>query len=537
MQQILKNFGALGMRRLAVMGAVGLAVFAAIVIGLGVIMSPAYRPLSTDLTASEAAAMVASLEQAGFTPSISADGTVISLPEQDLARARMALAEAGLPAAGNAGWEIFDNANGIGMNSFLQRINRLRALEGELARSAQTIESVEAARVHLVLPERETFSQERPEPSASVILKTRRGMTLERKHAIAVRNLVASAVPGMSPESVVVLSASGEMILGDEDVSSGGGIASTRAALEDRVARSVESIIAAHVGAGNVRVRVSADISTQRQVVVQESFDADQQVPRSTSALEERSQGQDAGAGNVDVANNMPGVENGNGAAGGRNESRSKTLDEITYEIGNTRSETVTDPGSVNRLTVAVVVNGRMEGENYVERTEEEIARITGLVRTAAGVDEERGDIVTVESLRFVDDMGLLDAETGNGGLNELFARNSGTIIRGVLALLGLFLVLFFVARPALSGRRQASTSAESGQAAPEIAADQAVAGASDAATIASQAVNPDDPEYVPIASVSGNVTKRYIDELKDLVQNNPDEAVRVIRSWIRQKA
>lgn len=544
MQQIIQNFAAMGRRRLLLMGGAAIAIVAALFLGLSAAMQPTWRPLATDMTAAEAAPMVATLEQGGFTPRLSPDGTMISLPEGDIARARMALAEAGLPSAGNAGWELFDNASGIGMNSFLQRINRLRALEGELARSIGTIDGVESSRVHIVLPERETFSQERPEPSASVIVRTRRGMALDRRQAVAIRNLVAPAVPGMSPEDVVVLSATGEVILGQEDMNSGGGIASTRAGIEDRLARNIENILSAHVGAGNVRVRVAAEVSTEREVVVQESFDPEQQVARSVSSLNEQDSSQDAGAGTVDVAGNLPGVDAGSGAGGGGRQQRSKTLDETEFAIGNTRSERITEPGALKRVTVAVLVNGRMDGETYVDRTPEELTRLAGLARSAAGIDDARGDVVTVESLRFAADEGFLDEE--GGGFMEVLARNAGSLIRGATILGALLLVLLLAIRPLLgqlrasaagAGRDEEGAGTETAAAGaasatggePGAAGDLAGAGAPVPGEIEGE-------EYVPIRSVSGNVMKKYIDELSSLVETNPDEAMRVIRTWIRQK-
>lgn len=541
MKQIIENLRGLGRGRLIALGATGLGIAAALFIGLSIAMAPQYRPLVTDTTAGEAAGMVAALEKSGFKPRVSADGTMISLPEGDFARARMALAESGLPASGNAGWEIFDNASGIGMNSFLQRVNRVRALEGELARSAQTLEAVEAARVHLVLPERESFSQDRPEPSASVILKTRRGIPLERRQAIAVRNLVSAAVPGLAPDRVVVLSASGETILAGEEGVEDGGVAGHRAAIEDRMARNIESILTARVGAGNVRVRVAADLANAREVVVRESFDPDQQVARSTSALAEQSQGRNGANGTVDVANNMPGVENGGGAGGGREESRSKTLDETQFEIGSTRSETVTEAGGIKRLTVAVLVNGTMENGEYVERTPDEIARLEALVRSAVGVVEERGDAVTVESMRFIDAESFEDGEAG--GLSELLARHSGTLLRGFLALAAIALILLLGVRPAMA-RLSGDRAAAAGAAASPASVTGMAAPATDQPRVEGEGAPGEAPadaertgdDYVSISSVSGDVMRRYIEELGTLVDGNREEALRVLRSWIQAK-
>jgi flagellar M-ring protein FliF len=151
---ILETITSMGRQRIIALGVAGTIILAVAALALSIATAPQYRPLVSDLSASNAAEIVQSLEKDGYAPKISVDGTMVSLPEGDLARARMSLAVAGLPATGNAGWELFDDASSVGMNTFLQRVNRLRALEGELSRSVQTLDTVESARVHLVLPER-----------------------------------------------------------------------------------------------------------------------------------------------------------------------------------------------------------------------------------------------------------------------------------------------------------------------------------------------------------------------------------------------
>ncbi|MFG6084194.1 flagellar basal-body MS-ring/collar protein FliF [Paracoccus litorisediminis] len=539
MKQIIENLQGLGQKRLIALGLVGTGIVAALLLGLTFAMQPQYRPIATDITAAEASSMVAALEQAGFEPRISTDGTMISVAESDMARARMALAESGMPANGAAGWELFDNTSGIGMNSFLQRVNRLRALEGELARSIATIDNVEMARVHLVLPERETFSQDRPDPTASVIVKTRRGLPMERRQALAVRNLVSAAVPGLSPEHVTVLSNSGDTILGSEDMGSGVGIATTRATLEDRYARNVEAILSARVGAGNVRVRVAADLATAREVVVTQAFDPEQQVARRVDALAEKSNSTEGSRDAVDVATNMPGTPNGSGAGAGRNETRSKTQDTTDYEIGSTRSERVTEAGGVKRLTVAVLVNGTVTDGTYAERDKAELEQIAALVKSAIGYDETRGDVVTVESLQFIDDAGYFAENEGSGFL-DILAQNSGTILRGLIALVGMAILLAFglrpylrkvgdiEARPALPMMNPAMTDPARAEALAASLSGDVPMGVHDEEM---------SGEYVALASVSGNLTKRNIEDLMEMVDGNREKAINTLRVWINQKA
>ncbi|WP_309747665.1 flagellar basal-body MS-ring/collar protein FliF [Roseobacter sp. N2S] len=551
MDKLIENLKGLGRRRLILMGATAVGLTAALLIGLSVAITPNYRPLVMDASASDASRMVAELEKAGFSPKISSDGTMLSLPDNEIAQARMALAQAGLPPEGNAGWELFDQSSGLGMNSFLQQINRLRALEGELARSIETIRNVEKARVHLVLPDRETFSQERPDASASVVIHARRTAPLDRSQALAIRSLVAAAVPRLSPDHVTILNGSGQAILSEEDISESAGLNSARTEVEERLRRNVESILAAHVGAENVRVRVTADLDTSREIVVQESFDADQQVPRSVVSVTDQTETSDGANGTVDVANNIPGLENG-GGAGSRSERSTSSRDETAFEIGSTRSETTREPGAIKRLTVAVVVNGTWDEEGeYLPRTAEDIARLTALANSAAGISEERGDLVTVESMRFaVGDPSQIDF--GGTGLMDVFAMNFGSILRSLSAIVLVGLLLLFGIRPLMrafkltqdalnegaesdiaTGANGSGTGkGEAGGASPESASTEDGTDPSD---------QPDEPdeieeEFVSIASVSGNVMRRHIDGLNKLIETDPESSLRTIRVWINQK-
>lgn len=541
MKNFLDNLAGLGRRRLILMGVTSGGIGLALILGLGVAMAPTYRPFVTDATASTAAQIVKELEQAGFVPRNSEDGSVISLPESDIARARMALAEAGLPAPDATGWALFDKSTTIGMNSFLQQINRLRALEGELVRSIKSIDVVEDARVHLVLPERETFSQERPEASASVIVRTRRGQSFERKQALAVRSLVSAAVPGLTPDRVTVLTAAGQTILAEEGTESG--MDDAQIEIEERLRRNIESILGAHVGAENVRVRVTAELETERRVVVEESFDPEQSVPRVVTSSNEDFQSRDAAPGAVDVANNLAAMDT-EGAGNGSSESRNRQSEEKRFEIGSVRKELVSEPGSIRRLTVAAVVNGVWTGESYVERNPQELERLAALVRTAAGINEARGDLVSVESLQFAEGPSLLDGESGSG-LGELLALHLGTLIRALVGLAAVALVLLFAVRPAmrhLSGTHKATD--DSGVLPPLDGLggmQMALGGPMALGELAALSPPGDgdgdgDGDFLSFSSVQGNVMRRYVDDFARIVETEPEAAVRTIRAWINQR-
>lgn len=546
MSAIFENLKALGRTRLLVLGGVGLALVFTLLFGFNQVTKPSYGPLYSGLSASDASEMVRTLEGAGIQTDVSSDGSVLSVPRGDFARARMALADQGLPSQGAPGWELFDGGSGLGMNSFMQQVNRNRALEGELARSIQTLDSVEAARVHLVLPERENFSRERAEPSASVVLRTRGSRSLDKKQAQSIQHLVASSVPGLSPTKVTVLSADGGVILAEnEDGPAEASLQTTKAAMEDRYAQNIEKILSARVGAGNVRAEVTVDLSSERRVVISESFNPSEQVVRSTETLQESEEGIEAGASDVSVANNLPEAALGGAPSGAQSKNtRNKSNEVVNYEIGSTRSETVYEPGQLQRISVAVLVNGIFERDDadgdavYKDRTPEELAQIEELVQTAIGFDQARNDAISVRSMRFMDysmDLG----EPVRVSMLDILSENIMTIVQGFLSLVMVAMVLLLGVKPVLSRVLPAQIAPQNdedeAQTDPTGEAEGNEKPAPENTGKATQADLGEDAieEMVDLASVTGGVRKRRISSLGELVAAEEEDAVRLLRHWI----
>lgn len=552
--------------RLALLGGTGALLLLVLFFGLRMVMAPEYVQLYSGLTPSTASSVIETLEQDGFRVRLSDSGATVSVPRESLPRARMALADQGLPADGTPGWELFDETSGLGMNSFLQRVNRLRAMEGELARSIQTIDGVAAARVHIVLPEREAFSRERPEPSASVIVRGAASRTISRRQGAAIRALVAAAVPDLSPMRVTVLSASGETILAEE----GEGAAevtlqSVRTGIEERMSQSITQILSARVGAGNARVQVSVDLNGERQVVRQQSFDPAQRVVRSTETTEETNEDRELAAGEVGVNGNIPAeLADGADAEGGNTNSSERTREIVNYEIGKTESETVREPGEVRRLSVAVLVNGIYNiadnGDvDYVERDAEELARLEELVKSAVGFDEARGDTVSVDSLRFMDYSMDVGDPVGLS-MGQLISENFGSILRGLMALGLVAAILGFGVRPMMRQLQAPGTGtalalaggpsdggAERGNAAQITQQD---AGGSvpqvvhtnpqqSLGVVHSGTITPPhggSQELVRLASVEGAVQRGWIDTVSRTIEAQPEESLRVVKSWLAEE-
>jgi flagellar M-ring protein FliF len=557
-RQIVDNLKDLGPRRLALLGGIGLAIVAAVFIGARTIFAPAFVPLYSQLSPGTASQMMQTLEQAGLSVDLSRNGDTISVAETEIARARMALADAGLPGEGVPGWEIFDNMSGMGMNSFMQKVNRLRALEGELARSIQTINGITAARVHLVLPERAAFSRSRPEASGSVIVRSQANTTMSRRQAQAIQALVASAVADLDAQDVTVLSASGETILAKEDGgTSDFSLQSQRGMIEEQLAQKVEAILNARVGPGNTRVRVSVDLTTEREVRVSRSFDPNQQVARSIETRVRNSNETDPAAGTVDVANNIPDELRDDGAGGGGQSTRSENDEVINYEIGSVQSEVVREPGDIERISVAVLVNGSYGTlpngtEGYIERSDEEMQRLRQLVSTAIGFDETRGDQVQVDSLQFLD----FDADFSNPigrGFGAILADNTMSILRALFGLALVAIIMVFGAKPLrmiLDATTLTPSLAGAGGDAALLAGPEptqrALPGKNTPPRLGTSPsgqtgtlLDPHEEiprEMVQLASVEGAVRHSQIRAVAALAENNADDALRVLGEWLTEK-
>src|SRR5688572_8690867 len=271
----------LGATRLMAMGAVALTLTGFFSFLIVRATTPQMVPLFTDLAVDDSASIVKDLERQAIPYALKNDGAIVMVPKENVARLRMKLAEAGLPKGGGVGYEIFDKSDALGTTSFVQNINKLRALEGELGRTIRSIERVQAARVHLVLPDRPLFSRDKIEPSASIVLKVRGA--LEQQQVRAVRHLVATAVNGLRPERVSVIDESGRLLAdGAEQDNSFIGADERKVAFERRLSNEVEQIVTSVVGPGRARVRLSAEFDVNRVTQTSDKYDPDSRVVRSS---------------------------------------------------------------------------------------------------------------------------------------------------------------------------------------------------------------------------------------------------------------
>ena len=537
---------------LASLGPVRLAVLAAAVVGaLGFVgwvattlSKPDYALLFGDLDISDSGRIVSQLEAQKIPYRLDAGGAAVFVPRDLVARTRVALAENGIPGGGSLGYEIFDNTSALGATNFIQNVNLVRALEGELARTIRGIATVKNARVHLVLPKRELFAREAQQPSASVLLQMRGSARLSPQQVTAVQNLIASAVQGLTPERIALVDSAGSLLSarsqGDDDGAEGGGKGEERRLrFEGHLARTVEQMLEKVVGAGKVRAEVAVDMDFDRINTSEEKFDPDGQVVRSTRSVEEKGNNRE-GDGNqpVTVANNLPdagGAANASGTAS--SEQRSEEV--VNYEISKKVINHVREIGAVRRVSVAVLVDGTYGTDangqpTYQPRPQPEIDQLAQLVRSAIGFNAERGDRVEIVNMRFVptDD----DGGTDGGGLFDLDKNDLMRIGQYVGLFVLAVLVLLVVIRPIIS-RSLAPAAAieaknetpliEQGGQPPALTGPEAPGGALTVATAGGE------DDLITLHQVEGKMKASSLRRIGEIVDKHPDETLAIVRKWL----
>ncbi len=492
-----------------------------------------YGVLYTDLELEDAKQIVARLDSENVKYKLTKNGTEIMVPVNDVNRMRVNTAELALASKGaNVGYEVFDNTDALGSTNFVQNVNLIRALEGELARTIRSVDNIKTARVHLVMPKREMFSREEQIPTASVVIKTRQG-DLDLAAVQSIQKLVAAAVPKLDVKNVSIVDAAGNLLTGfDEEEKVN--LRNTnneimRLEQERKLASKVVDLLEKTVGEGRAQAQVTIEMDFDEVVTNEEIYDPDSQVIRSQATVSEEGTSGDSSQ-PVTVAQNIP---NGDSvtANSGIFEQKSKVEETINYEISKVIRNKIKNTGTLKRLTVAVMVDGvyekNAEGEmEYRPRTESEMEQITALVKSAVGYDANRGDTVDVENLRFAE-------------FSEQFADPKETLYMGftkdellrIAEGLGVaivaVLVILLVIRPLINNAFEPTVST-----AEKLLAQNS----NDDNLLLSNFLNNDDDgadELINLNKVDGRIKVSSLKKLNNLIEKNPEAAVNVIRSWL----
>jgi flagellar M-ring protein FliF len=532
--------------------------------------------LYTELDQQDSAAIVQKLDGMKIPYEVDQSGSLIRVPSDQVGKLRMMIAADGLPRGGSIGYEIFDQKEGFGTTSFVQSINHLRALEGELARTISAMNPIQTARVHLVLPQRELFSHGAQTASASIFLKTRSGAVLTREQIAAIQHLIAASVPQLQPNQVSIVDDRGNLLA--RPSSTAGGAAGggdnqddMRLEFEQGQARKIEDLLAQTLGYGKVRAQVSADLDLDRITTNSEIFDPDSQVVRSTQSVTEAATNAESNPQTVSVANNLPAgpqqlaggnrAITGGGDAGGASSKNNRNEETVNYEINKTIRSQVRESGSVRRLSVAVVVDGtyKTEGEGknasttYMARSPEEMDKIKNLVRSAVNFDANRGDTLEVVNMQFAqgeagkDQAGTPDLLMGVPKADLFHALQ--TIILAVIGLLVVLLVVRPILRrvlegaPAGGGEQGLLTGGMGGFSGmgglggtAQLMAPTGAGGGRDLEAEANTTES-EIERMIDISRVEGGVKASSLRKVGDIVDKNPERAVAILRNWMYQES
>lgn len=508
------------------------------------VSSPAKAPLYTDLSFEDSTEIVNFLEAQAVEFEILNNGATILVDTDRVLRLRMLLAEDGLPNGGSVGYEIFDQTDTLGTTSFVQNINHIRALEGELARTIRSINRIQAARVHLVIPERQLFQRDKKEPTASIVLKVR-GF-LDPNQIRAIQHLVASAIDGLSPTRVSIVDEAGNLLASGNGAEGADALTANLqqrvSKVQDQLRTQITDIITGVVGTGRVRVQVAAELEMNRVTQTQDVFDPEGQVVRSTQNRSQESESQERRRNDgVTVGNELPAATADNDAPD-ETEANATTEEVVNYEISRTTTTQVQEAGGVKRLSVAVLVDGNYTQNNdgtvnYEPRSEEELERIATLVRSAIGFNEARGDVVEVVNLQFAERPLSQDLSEGDASFLTLtkydYFRIAELVVIGVLTIL----VLLLVVRPLLKRvlgeeEKEGETELLEGPAGEE-------GGSLLTGTDNVLGLPPENPAAQQLAEAQrqGHIRAEVVMKIGEMVQDSPEAAVNVVRNMMYEKA
>lgn len=551
MPEFVKGIGA---ARIGAMAGVAATLTAFFLYVFGMIAEPPKSILYSGLDSREVSSVVAKLDALNIPYEQRGDGGTILVPSDQAPRLRMQLAGEGIPSAG-VGYEIFDKTDAFGTTAFVQNVNRLRALEGELSRTIGSLDQIESARVHLVIPDRQVFARDNQPPSASIMVKAR--TRLARGQVSAIQHLVAASVQGLRANGVAIVDDQGNLLAGGEGEGEAA-LASSQeersSGYEDRLRQRVESIVASIAGPGHARVQVAAEMDFNRVTETTETFDPDSRVIRSSQNVQQDSseKGRAPIGGAASVATALPGQAPPppTTPAEGPSSASTRTEETVNYEISKSTKTQVQDAGTVKKLSVAVVVDGTYttaaDGtRTYAPRSAEDMTSITQLVRSAMGFNEQRGDQLQVTNMRFAGvEMGTAEpvSEPLLGIDSAVWFKIIQVLVLSVTALL----VFLLVVRPMISRLTAPPRAADAsggalpapGMTGPAIV-QQGAATAQGATAVqgGQQQVIGQSASGIDVSQIDGQMRDSTVRKVGDVVQHHPDEAVSIVRSWLHQPA
>ena len=529
-ERLWTNLKGLGVRRLVGLAGTGVAVFVATALAGWWLSRPSMETLYSSLDRDDVAAIGAALREAGIPFDVNAESTVVLTAPGQAAAARMALAEKGLPRGGAVGNELFDKLGSLGLTSFMQDVTRLRALEGELARTIQMMRAVKAARVHIVLADEGSFRRQRQPSSASVVIRTDGGDDASTGRAI--RHLVASAVPGMKIDDVTVLNVDGRLLASGPDSieKSPDNLLALEKEVSQEVRENVARTLTPYLSARNFQISVAARLNADKTQTSETIYNPDQRVERSVRVTKEQQSSQNAaGSQPAGVEANLP-KNTANATESKQSNDQTQKREELTnYEISSKSVQTTSAGFAVEKLSIAVLVNRTALTASAGQKPAPEaipaqVKEIEQLVSSAAGLDKSRGDIVTVSVVDFVDSGRDLEPAPGPS-IIEILARQIGVIANAGAIVLVAAMLIWFGLRPGLKAllAPPAPVNAPALAAAAEATGEQ---------KLLIEAQSGRDEFLEALLARRDNGPERKLLKLIDFDEN---QAAAILKQWIRE--
>ncbi|WNV07165.1 flagellar basal-body MS-ring/collar protein FliF [Tardiphaga sp. 709] len=537
-QKLWNNLLELGTKRLILLAVVGLAVFGGVGGGAYYISRPEYNVLYSGLSREDVTRVSSVLRDANIAFDLNTAGDTVYVRPGQTAQARTLLADKGLPSTTGGGYELFDKIGSLGLTSFMQEITRVRALEGEIARTIQVLKGVKAARVHIVMPARGSFRREQSPPSASVVLRT--DGPADARTARSVRHLVAAAVPGMTADKVTVLDSDGSLLSDDDGSGSLGATPTTMANLQKVVSRSIQENVSRaltpYLGLDNFEVSVATQLSTDKKQTNETVYDPDSRVQRSVRAVREKETSQSLDRQQpTTVQQNLPDQQVNATGAKNQNDEKQRREDITNYEVSSKTVTTTSDGFVVNKMFLAVLVNRprliASLGDKVSDAAiEAKVAEISQIAATAAGIDRPRGDQIQVSAVEFMEgarDLTPVPSIT----FTEVMMRQAGSLVSAITILAVAGMLIWFGLRPAINTILASAKTDETMQFQAETNA--LLGGGS---TMATAALTGGEAPPNLIQDVSSSMQNTPQRRLEQIIQLDEKQAAAILKQWIRQE-
>ncbi|MBN1847717.1 MAG: flagellar M-ring protein FliF [Deltaproteobacteria bacterium] len=415
---------------------------------------PNYQILFANLEAGDAARITEQLQEKRIPYQLESGGSAILVPDEMVYQLRLDLASEGIPRGNSVGFEIFDKMS-FGTTEFVQRLKYQQALQGELARTIMGFDAIDKVRVHIVTADDSLFARPEKPATASVVIRTYPGRTLEQKQLLGIINLVACAVEGLKPENVTVVDMAGGMLAKGNDENTVGSMNKAQFEYQQKIEslfeKRIQTMLEPVVGVNKVVARVTADVDFRQVNVSEEKFDPDSAVIRSEQRQKESStDAMNRASGSPDLKFEVYQTEGGAGS-GSKNYEKENAV--INYEINKINTQIINSAGEIKRLSAAVIIDGPYElkedaqgnmVQTFVPRSRKEIATFTDIIKKAMGFDEERGDQVNVSNIAFsLQEEAELFVEPQTGFLD--YIKKSGKMLFNIALVILFFL---FAIRP-----------------------------------------------------------------------------------------